>query len=422
MPVKEIIVLRKGGMPLFNFAPSGAPKLDALVAGFLSAQAGFAEEIGEGKIQVVSFAENKFIYESRVDLLFIIVIGQEDDEYIYRVILKEIAQAFEKQYTSVLERSVIPSNIFGGFREYVVDILSKYDRIPEVRPRQATAILPPEVLAQVEDILNIAEGQTGILRTARVTRDGFVISSKLLQHELEVAAKQMQQAENMELPDYFAVSQTTLEEGTKLLIHQIKQDLLLLAIIRGDLKVGRAAERIGPLVYGLGNLDVSNMVKVHPKTKETIAFSDYDVFTSHPMMESSLFAEQTAAAREFSNLFGNSGFDLLRAIDGVSTVEELRTRSNISGRQLSEILSYLTSRGYIRRVQFYPKLLASDDRFLTYLKTVGLPRDEYKILEQASSFCDGNNTVRDVAQRIGVEEEKLMSILRKLGENVEWLT
>jgi hypothetical protein len=164
------------------------------------------------------------------------------------------------------------------------------------------------------------------------------------------------------------------------------------------------------------------MVKVHPKTKETIAFSDYDVFTSHPMMESSLFAEQTPAAREFSNLFGNSGIDLLRAIDGVSTIEELRTRTNISGRQLSEILSYLTSRGYIRRVQFYPKLLASDARFLAYLKTVGLPRDEYKILEHASPFCDGNNTVRDIGQRIGIEEEKLMSILRKLGENVEWLT
>jgi hypothetical protein len=73
-------------------------------------------------------------------------------------------------------------------------------------------------------------------------------------------------------------------------------------------------------------------------------------------------------------------------------------------------------------VQSCPKLLASDARFLTYLQTVGLPRDEFKILEQASSFCDGNNTTRDVAQRIGVEEEKLVLILRKLGENVEWLT
>ncbi|MFX0168443.1 MAG: hypothetical protein ACFE89_03705 [Candidatus Hodarchaeota archaeon] len=422
MPVKEIIVLQKGGVPLFNFAPSGAPKLDALVAGFLSAQAGFAEEIGEGQIQVVSFANNKFIYESRAEMLFIVVIEQMDDEHVYRVILKEIAQSFEKQYKKILQQSVIPSHLFGGFREHVVNILAKYDRVPEVLPRHATAILPPEVLEQVESILSIAEGQTGIIRTALVTKDGFFISSKLLQHEIEVAAKQMQQAQNMELPAYFAVSQTTLEKGTKLLIHQVKQELLLLVIIREDLKVGRAAERIAPLVYGLGNLDLSNMVKVHPKTKETLTFFDHDVFTSNPMMESTLFAEQTGPAREFGNLFGNSGLDVLRAIDGVSTVEEVRTRTGVTGRQLIEIISYLTSRGYIRRVQFYPKLIGSDARFLTYLQTVGLTRDEYAILEQASAFSDGNNSTRDISQRIGVDEGKLVSILRKLGENVEWLT
>ncbi|MFX1565183.1 MAG: hypothetical protein ACFFCH_04265, partial [Promethearchaeota archaeon] len=94
----------------------------------------------------------------------------------------------------------------------------------------------------------------------------------------------------------------------------------------------------------------------------------------------------------------------------------------VHGRQLSEILSYLSSRGYIRRVQFYPKLVASDRRFLSFLETVGLPSDEYKILEDAKSYCDGNNTIGDIAQRVGVEEEKLIVVLRKLGDNVEWLT
>lgn len=422
MPVKEIIVLRKGGMPLFNFAPDGAPKLDALVAGFLSAQAGFAEEIGEGRIQVVTFAENKFVYESRVELLFIIVIGQHDDENVYRVIIKEIAQAFESQYTEVLKKSVVPSNLFGGFREYVIEILSKYDKIPEIKQRYPSAILPPESMEKVEEILNVMEGKKGILRTAFVTKDGYVISSKLLQHELDVATKQLQQSRNLELPSYFAVSQTTLEEDTKLFIHQVKPDHMVLAIIREDLQVGRSAELISPLVYGLGNIDYSSMVKVQPKTKGSEVFSDYDVFTSNPMMESALFAEDTKPSREFGSLFGNAGGDVLRAIDGNSTLEEIRTRTSVHGRQLSEILNYLSSRGYIRRVQFYPKLAGSDARFLAYLETVGLPRDEYLILNQAKVFCDGNNTVRDISQRIGVEEEKLIMVLRKLGDNVEWLT
>ncbi len=409
-------------MPLFNFAPDGAPKLDALVAGFLSAQAGFAEEIGEGRIQIVTFAENKFVYESWEDLLFIIVIGQNDDENVYRVIIKEIAHAFEKQYREILQKSVISTHIFGGFREYVIEILSKYDKIPTIQPRYASAILPPEKLEQVEAILSLIEGQAGILRTAVITNDCYVIASKLQQHEYEVAIKQIQQSREMELPSYFAVSQTTLDDGTKLFIHQIKKDLLLLAIIRKVMKVGRCAEIISPLVYGLSNIDLSSMVKVQPKTRGSEAFSDFDVFTSNPMIESALFAENTKAAREFGNLFGNAGADVLGSIDGISTLGEIRTRIGIHGRQLSEILNYLVSRGYIRRVQFYPKLASSDARFLAYLETVGLPSDEYQILEQARLFCDGNNSVRDIGQRIGVEEEKLILILRKLGDNVEWLT
>ena len=409
-------------MPLFNFSPEGTPKLDALVAGFLSAQAGFAEEIGEGQIQVVTFAENQFVYESQSDLLFIIVIGQDDDENIYRMIIKEIAQAFIQQYSEVLKKSVISSHLFVGFREYVMEILGKYDKIPEIQTRYPTAILPPEILQKLEELLNIIEGKPGVLRTALLTNDGFALASKLQHHELEIGTRQIQQSQNMELPSYFAVSQTTLEDETKLFIHQVKSDIVLLAIIREDMKVGRCAEVISPLVYGLGNIDYSTMVKIQPKTKKTEAFSEHDVFASNPTMESALFAESTGQAKEFDNLFGNAGRDVLQAVDGISTVEEIRTRTGVHGRQLSEILSYLSTRGYIRRVIFYPKLVSSDRRFLAYLETVGLPRDEYKILEDAKQFCDGNNTTTDIAQRIGVDEEKLIVVLRKLGENAEWLT
>ncbi|MFW9935381.1 MAG: hypothetical protein ACFFDU_07770 [Candidatus Thorarchaeota archaeon] len=422
MPVKEIIVLRKGGQPLFNFAPDGTPKLDALVAGFLSAQAGFAEEIGEGEIQVVTFAENKFVYESSSDLLFIIAISQEDDENIYRMIIKEIAQVFEQQYREVLKKPVISSHLFVGFREHIMELLGKYNKIPQIPQRFPTAIIPPEIFQKIEELLNIIEGKPGILRTALLTADGFVISSKLKHHELEIGMRQIRQSRNMELPSYFAVSQTTLEEGTKLFVHFVKPDSVLLAIIREDMKVGRCAEVIAPLVYGLANIDYSAMVKIQPKLKETEAFSEFDVFASNPTMESALFAESTGQAREFENLFGNAGRDILQAIDGISTVEDIRTRIGVHGRQLSEILSYLLTRGYIRRVVFCPKLLASDRRFLAYLETVGLPRDEYKILEDAKSFCDGNNSTTDIAQRIGVDEEKLIIILRKLGGNIEWLT
>lgn len=415
-------MLQKSGIPLFNFAPAAAPKVDALVAGFLSAQAGFAEEIGEGTVQVVSFREHKFVYESRSDLLFIVVIAQDDDEHVYRVILKEIAQLFVKKYEKELGKTVISSGMFKEFRESLMEVLQKYDRVPRMEPRYPTAILPPELEQQMEELLHQVESRHGFLRAALITSDGYVVTSKLQPHELEVGSTQLKQSQMLELPTFFAVSQTTLDEGTKLFIHLIDSQLVLVAIVRKELDVGRAAENIAPMIRKLASLDTSSMVKVQPKTRVTEAFLDYEVLTSNPALESTLFAEDTPSAREFTRLFGAAGLDVLRAIDGVSTVEEIRTRTGVHARHLVEILNYLGQRAFIRKVQLYPKLNASDARFITYLETVGLRRDEFRILEQARHFCDGHNSVQNIALRVGVEPEKLVSVLRKLGSYVEWLT
>lgn len=422
MPVREIIVLQKSGIPLFNFAPAAAPKVDALVAGFLSAQAGFAEEIGEGTVQVVSFREHKFVYESRSDLLFIVVIAQDDDEHVYRVILKEIAQIFVKMYEKELEKTVVSPVMFKGFRENLIEILQKYDRVPRMEAHYPTAILPPELEQKMEELLHQVESSHGFLRAALITNDGYVVASKLQPHELEVTSTQLKQSQTLELPTFFAVSQTTLDEGTKLFIHLIDSQLVLVAIVRKELNVGRAAETIAPIIRKLASLDTSNMVKVQPKTRVTESFLDYEVLTSNPVLESTLFAEDTPSAREFSRLFGAAGLDVLRAIDGVSTVEEIRTRTGVNARHLVEILNYLGQRAYVRKVQLYPKLNASDARFITYLEAVGLRRDEFRILEQARHFCDGHNSIQNIAVRVGVEPEKLVGVLRKLGNYVEWLT
>ena len=273
-------------MPLFNFVPAGAPKLDTLVAGFLSAQAGFAEEIGEGKIQILSFAENKFVYEVRADLIFIIVIAQDDDEHVYRLILKEVAQVFEKKYHETLAKTVIPSHIFGGFREYVMEILTKYDRVPQIQPRYPTAILPPDISKNVEKLLHKAETSPGFLRTALMTRDGYVVVSKLQTHEYEVASKQIKQSHNLELPTYFAVAQSPLNSGTKLFVHQVNEDFVFLAIIREKQQVGQSSTAITPIIKNLAKLDFSNIVKIFPTAGVSDKFSDYEVLASNPITES----------------------------------------------------------------------------------------------------------------------------------------
>ena len=421
MAVKEILVLRSGGQPLFNFAPEGEPKLDELVAGFISAQAGFAKEIGEGTIRIVSFAENKFVYESLSDLLFILVIPQEEDEHVYRLILKEIAEAFVRKYKKELSMDVPASRLFVGFRNNVVAILSKYDQMPRTPMRYPTALVKPEVTRKIEEALNRVEGQPGILRAALLTPDGYVVSSKLHPYELKFALNLLHNYRRQSLPTFFTVSQTTLGEEVNLLIHLVDKKFVLAAIIRKGYPEVQYASSLAPILQEVASLDTSSMVKVQPWTGPREAYSDHEVLAPNPI-SGELMSGDTPAAKEFRELFGGSGIDVMRAIDGVATVADLRERTGVTGRQLMEILGYLEAKGYIRKVQFYPKLDTSDTRFLAYLEVVGLPSDEFQVLEQAKHFCDGHNSVRDIALRIGVEPEKLVRILRKLGDYVEWLT
>lgn len=414
-------MLRSGGQPLFNFAPRGEPKLDELVAGFISAQAGFAKEIGERTIRVVSFAENKFVYESLSDLLFILVIPQEEDENIYRVILKEIAEAFVRKYKQELSMKIPTSRLFFGFRNDVMAILSKYDQMPRVPMRYPTALMDPEITKIIEEELNRVEGLPGILRAALLTPDGYVISSKLHHYELQFALNLLRSHRGQSLPTFFTVSQTTLGDDVNLFIHLVDSKFVLAAIVRKGHPESQCASFVSPILREIVSLDTSSMVKVQPWTGAREAYSDYEVLAPNPV-EAELFTEGTPAAREFRELFGGAGIDVMRAIDGSATVAELRERTGVSGRRLVEILSYLEAKGYIRKVQFYPKLDTRDTRFLAFLEVVGLPRDEFQVLEQAKHFCDGHNSIRDIALRIGVEPEKLVRILRKLGDYVEWLT
>ncbi|MFX1564016.1 MAG: hypothetical protein ACFFDP_11995 [Promethearchaeota archaeon] len=422
MPVKEILVLRSGGQPLFNFSPEGAPILDTLVAGFLSAQAGFAQEIGEGTIQIVTFAENKFVYEIQSDLIFIIVIHQDEEEHIYRVLLKEIAQSFVQKYQSVLGRSVIPSQIFEGFRENLIKILVKYNLEPRKAPKYPSAILEPEVTQKIENLIRQIEGKHGFLRAALLTTDSHVISTGLYEHELQFTLTQFQRSWKQEPPKFFTISSTILGDDVKLFIHLLPKQMRIAAIVRKEMSEMQLAKSIAPILPLFNNLDLTSMVKLQAQARITKAYSDFEVLTTTPKIRSTLFIEDSESAGEFRELFGKSGIDIIKAIDGVATVVELRDRTGVHGRQLLEILNYLEIKGYIRKVQFFPMLDTTDTRFLAYLETVGIPRDEFKILNQAKHFCDGHNTVRDIAQRIGVEHEKLVGILRKLGDYVEWLT
>ncbi|MFW9921139.1 MAG: hypothetical protein ACFFED_16170, partial [Candidatus Thorarchaeota archaeon] len=105
--VKEIIILRETGIPLYHYSVSGEKKLDELVAGFLSALGGFVEQVSEEQIKVMAFATNKFVWEKKGDLFFIALVLKEDSAEIYRAILQTLSDQFVSKYYTILRNEIV---------------------------------------------------------------------------------------------------------------------------------------------------------------------------------------------------------------------------------------------------------------------------------------------------------------------------
>ena len=67
-----------------------------------------------------------------------------------------------------------------------------------------------------------------------------------------------------------------------------------------------------------------------------------------------------------------------------------------------------------------PSIKSNDSRFDAYLDLIGLPSKDYQLLERARSFCNGDRSLVDISERIGVVPERLYEVLEKLGDEVEW--
>jgi len=140
--VKEIIIMRDSGIPLFHYSVSGEKKLDELVAGFLSAMGSMAEQVGEQQIKVMEFATNKFVWEKNGDLFFIALVSLDDSAEIYRAILHDLSEQFVSKYYAKLRHDIIIRREFLPFIDSVESTLQKFDGIPGLARRYKTALLP----------------------------------------------------------------------------------------------------------------------------------------------------------------------------------------------------------------------------------------------------------------------------------------
>jgi hypothetical protein len=123
---------------------------------------------------------------------------------------------------------------------------------------------------------------------------------------------------------------------------------------------------------------------------------------------------------EFHRDLGNSGNRVLSAIDGHTSIYDIGRNLGLSETVMSDIVEYLAIRGLLRVSKLCPLIQEKDARFDAYLDLIGLPSKDYQLLERAKSLCNGDRSLVDVSERLGVIPEQLYEVLEKLGDEVEW--
>ncbi|MCK4483881.1 MAG: hypothetical protein KAU89_03585 [Candidatus Thorarchaeota archaeon] len=118
--------------------------------------------------------------------------------------------------------------------------------------------------------------------------------------------------------------------------------------------------------------------------------------------------------------FGSLGARVLTAIDGISSIHSITNKLNIEEDATSEVIEYLAIRGVLRIAKMCPVIEGEDARFNAFLDLVGLPSKEYQLLERAKHLCNGERSVVDVSERLGVTANRLYEVLAKLGTEVNW--
>ncbi|MHA1481640.1 MAG: hypothetical protein ACTSQZ_09490, partial [Candidatus Thorarchaeota archaeon] len=217
--VKEIIIMRDSGIPLFHYSVSGEKKLDELVAGFLSAMGSMAEHVSEQQIKVMEFATNKFVWEKNGDLFFIALVSLDDSAEIYRAILHDLSEQFVSKYYANLRQDIIIRREFLPFIDSVESTLQKFDGIPGLARRYKTALLPQSDFRALKESLADIETNPNILRGSLITPDGYIIVSNLRAYEIEAVLDQLENLKtNLEKTDSLLVVHTSLDPVTAFFI------------------------------------------------------------------------------------------------------------------------------------------------------------------------------------------------------------
>lgn len=419
--VKEIIILRETGIPLYHYSVSGEKRLDELVAGFLSALGGFVEQVSEQQIKVMAFSTNKFVWEKKGDLFFIALVLKEDSAEIYRAILQTLADQFVSRYYNILRHEIVNPRQFLEFTDTVELILQKFDGIPGLARRYKTGLLPLHHLRSLKVALAEVESSADILRGSVVTYDGFIVTSNLRAYEMEALLDQLKNSDfAKEISEPRLVVHTSLEPVTSFYIHPLKEKCVCAFVVRAGKNNDLYESLVDPFLKVVKITDFSEIKKLSPKEKdEYTGFYEHDILIPTSPITTILdnakdiFAGMTEEAK-------SNAIIVLGAIDGKLTVMEIQEKTNLSKEIITESVAALITKGYVHVARLFPVIAERDSRFSAYLEVIGIPKKAYDIVDAVWKYCTGGFSIREISDKSGIQASKIMEVLRTLGNYVTW--
>jgi len=419
--VKEIIIMRDSGIPLFHYSVSGEKKLDELVAGFLSAMGSMAEQVGEQQIKVMEFATNKFVWEKNGDLFFIALVSLDDSAEIYRAILHDLSEQFVSKYYAKLRHDIIIRREFLPFIDSVESTLQKFDGIPGLARRYKTALIPQSDFRALKESLADIEANPSILRGSLITHDGYIIVSNLRAYEIEAVLDQLDNLRtNLEKTDSLLVVHTSLDPVTSFFILPLTSKGQALFVVKAGKNNDDYLNMVKPFIDTVLKINLEDIKKINPsKREEYTGFFEHDVVKPIEKI-SQVMDEARIKFSDVSDNFQTSAMKVLKAINGKRTIGEIQDRSKLPKATLTEVIAYLITHGVVRVVKLFPIMKERDERFLAYLEVVGMPKKEYDIVDSVWIFCDGSYSIKEISEQAQIPTTRLIEILRSLGNYVTW--
>ena len=419
--VKEIIILRESGIPLFHYSVSGEKKLDELVAGFLSALGGFVEQVSDQQIKVMAFAKSKFVWESKGDLYFIALVTKEDSAEIYRAILQNLADSFVSKYYKILRKEIVSPREFIQFTDAVELTLQKFNGIPGLARRYKTGLLPLDLLRPLKVTLAEVESRSDILRGAVLTNDGHIVVSNFRAYEMEALLDQMKNTDfEEELAEPRMVVHTSLEPVTSFYIHPANRKCVSAFVVRAGKENSYYDELVKPFLTLVQETSFNEMKKIHPKEKdEYTGFYEHDVIIP--------IASVTKILDDVKEFFSEmppetqrNAIKILKMLDGKKSISEIQEEANLTREGITEAIAGLITKGLVHITELFPVIGEKDGRFAAYLEVIGIPKRDYDIVDNVWKYCTGSFSIREISEKTGIQSSRVVDVLRTLGNYVTW--